>query len=123
MLRLSERRCDHLTRQREINRTARFRRRDREGAVDHRRELLAISQLIVPFDDLADHAGLIVHLLGPVNVAVARSQQAGFRKRRSARGQENATFSRAAFMAAQTMFAVPTLTCTITAGIRRDTMP
>ena len=34
-----------------------------------------------------------------------------------------ATFSRAAFMAAQIMFAVPTLTCTITAGIRRDTMP
>jgi len=34
-----------------------------------------------------------------------------------------ATFSRAAFNAAQTMFAVPTLTCTITAGMRRDTMP
>ena len=30
---------------------------------------------------------------------------------------------RAAFIAAQTMFAVPTLTCAITAGIRRDTMP
>jgi hypothetical protein len=34
-----------------------------------------------------------------------------------------ATFSRAAFKAAQIMLAVPTLTCTITAGMRREIMP
>ena len=33
-----------------------------------------------------------------------------------------AMFSRAAFIAAQTMLAVPTLTCTITAGILRETI-
>ena len=56
-----------------------------KGAVDHRFELLAVAQFIVPFDDLAQHAGLIEHLLRPVDVDVAGSRKP--RSRSVASGQ------------------------------------
>ncbi len=83
------RRRDHLAGKAQIDRAARLGAGDRQRPVDHGLELLAVAQLVVPFDQLAEHAGLVVHLLGPVDVAVARARQPDLRQRRSARGEQD----------------------------------
>ena len=78
-----------LARQGEVHGPARFRRCDRESAVNDGRQLLGVSQLVIPFDDLTDHARLIVHFLRPMDVAIARPRQTGLGQRRPACGEEN----------------------------------
>ena len=78
-----------FARQREVDRAAGRRRGDGEGAVDHGFELLAVAQFVFPFDDLAQHAGLVEHLLRPMDVDVARPGQPAFGQRRAAGGEQD----------------------------------
>ena len=52
-------------------------------------ELLAVAQLVVPFDQFPDHAGLVVHFLRPVDIAVARAEQTRFRDGRAPGREKN----------------------------------
>ena len=66
---------------------------DRQRAVDDGFELDAVPQLVVPFDDFAQHAGLVEHLLRPVDVGVARPREPTgeplLGQRRAAGGEED----------------------------------
>ena len=84
-----QRRRQDFARQRQIDRPAGRGSRDGKRAVDHRFELLAVAQFVVPFDDLAQHAGLIEHFLRPVDVDVAGSRKAALGQRRAAGGEQD----------------------------------
>ena len=84
-----QRRRQDFARQGQIDRPAGRGSRDGKGAVDHRLELLAVAQFIVPFDDLAQHAGLIEHFLRPVDVDVAGSRKPALGQRRAAGGEQD----------------------------------
>ena len=64
------------------------RHRDFMRARHHVGDLLGHAQLVVPFDDLAHHAGLVEHLLAPVDLARARAELALLGDRRAA-GRED----------------------------------
>ncbi len=78
-----------FARQCQIDRTLRRAGGDRQGAVDHGFELDAVPQLVIPFDDLAQHTGLVEHLLRPVDVGVARAWEPLLGQRRAAGGEED----------------------------------
>jgi hypothetical protein len=84
-----ERLGERLARQAEVDRAARLAHSDREGAIDDRLHLLAVAQLVVPLDILAQHAGLVVHLLAPVDRQVATAEPATLGGRRAPRGEED----------------------------------
>ena len=81
--------CQHFARQRQIDGALRLGRRHGESAVDYGFELLAVAQLVFPFDDLAQHAGLIEHLLRPVDVNVARTGERALSQWRPAGGKQD----------------------------------
>src|SRR6516162_11331328 len=66
----------YFARQSEINRAHGLTLGNAKRAVDNGLELLAVAQLIVPFNRLAKHSRLIEHFLGPMNVEAAMSGQA-----------------------------------------------
>ena len=98
---------EHLARQGEVNRSRRLRGRDGERAIDHRFHLRPVAQLVIPFDELAQHARLVVHLLAPMDIGVARAGNAllvsGVRPAVTRIG----TFSRTAFATPQIVFGAP----------------
>ena len=59
-------------------------------------ELVAVAQLVVPLHQLAHHAGLVEHLLRPVDAGVARAELAELGDRLAPGGEEIGTWSRAA---------------------------
>ncbi len=79
----------HLARQGEIDRPLGRAGRQGQGAIDHGFELSAVAQLVIPFDHLAQHAGLVEHLLRPVDVGVARPGEPRFGQRRAAGGEQD----------------------------------
>ncbi len=81
--------AQYLARQREIDRTFRRSHREFQRAIDHGRGLVATLHLVVPLHHLAQHAGLVVHLLRPVDVRTARALCARLGERRAARGQQH----------------------------------
>ena len=81
--------AEHLARQREIDRTFRRSRRQFQRAIDHGCDLVAALHLVVPLHHLAQHAGLVVHLLRPVDVRAARTFGAGLGERRASGGQQH----------------------------------
>ena len=86
--RLRQRRRQRLARQRQIHRPARARHRDLVGARHHVGDLLRHAQLVVPLHHLAQHPGLVEHLLAPVDVAVAAAELALLGDRRAAGGED-----------------------------------
>ncbi len=84
-----ERRGEDFTRQREIDRSGRRGLRDAVRAVDDLLDVHAVAQFVIPLHDFAHHAGLIEHLLRPVNVAVPRAEAALFVERRAARHKDD----------------------------------
>jgi hypothetical protein len=72
----------------EVNRSRRLRGRDGERGIDHRLDLRAVAQLVIPSDELAQHARLVAHLLAPMNIGVARTGKPLFRQRCPAGGDE-----------------------------------
>ena len=81
--RLVERRRQRLARQHQIDRPARRRHRDLMRARHHVGDLARHAQLVVPLHDLAHHAGLVEHLLAPVDLARARAEAALLGDRRA----------------------------------------
>src|SRR5216683_5506834 len=79
----------HLAWQCEIDRTARFRHRHRERAVDHRFELVEVAKFVVPLGPLARDASLVEGFLRPVDVDIARAAQSLFGKRRTPRSEDD----------------------------------
>jgi hypothetical protein len=69
---LAEALRQHLARQRDVHRALRLALADGERAVEHGLDLLGVAQLVVPLDELAQHAALVEVLLRPVDVVVAR---------------------------------------------------
>ena len=86
--RLRQRRRQRLARQRQIDRPARARHGHLIGARDDVGDLLGHAQLVVPLHRLAQHAGLVEHLLAPVDVAVAAAELALLGDRRAAGGED-----------------------------------
>ena len=73
-----QRRADDVGRQRQVDGAGRRAARNRERAVDHRLELIAPPQLVVPLHELAHQAALVERLLGPVDALAARGRQSAF---------------------------------------------
>ncbi len=73
---LLQRLSDHIPWQGEVDRAARLVERELQGTVDDRFQLRRLAQLVVPLDILPHHPGLIVALLRPLDVNVARAAQA-----------------------------------------------
>ena len=67
-----------LARQHEIDRPARRRHGDFIGARHDVADLARHAQLVIPLHQLAQHAGLVEHLLRPVDRSVARSRTLPF---------------------------------------------
>ena len=66
----------HLARQRQVDRAFRLAGRRRRARGRPRfRAAAPFLQLVIPFDQLAHHPGLVEHLLRPVDVDVARARQ------------------------------------------------
>ena len=84
-----ERRRQRLARQAQIDRAARLGHGDRQRPIDDRLDLLAVAQLVVPLDVLAQHAALVVHLLAPVDRHVAAAGATALGQRRAPRGEED----------------------------------
>jgi hypothetical protein len=80
--------AQRLARQHQIDRAARRGHRRLVGARDHVGDLPRHAQLVVPFDDLAQHAGLVEHFLRPVDRPAARTEVAGLGDRRAAGGEQ-----------------------------------
>ena len=78
---------ERFARQHEIDRPARVRHRDFDTACDNVTDLARHAQFVVPFHQLAHHAGLVEHFLRPVDRAAARTERAFLRDRRAARRQ------------------------------------
>ena len=72
-----------LARQDEIDRAHRARHRRLIGAGHDIADLLGHAQLVVPFHQLAQHAGLVEHFLRPVDRAVAAAEISGLGDRRA----------------------------------------
>ena len=87
--RLTNRLAQHLARKAEIHRTLWRGRRQLQRAIDHVGDLVAALHLIVPLHHLAQHAGLVVHLLRPVDVDIARAGRATLGERRAAGRQQH----------------------------------
>jgi len=68
--------AQHLARQREIGGAARRAHHHFHRALDDPRGLQRQAQFVVPLHHLAQHAGLVEHFLRPVDLAVARAQEA-----------------------------------------------
>ncbi len=81
--------AQHLARQRQIDRPLRRCHREFQRAVHYTRGLVAALHLIVPLDHLAQHAGLVVHLLRPVDMRAARTFSASLGEWRAAGGQQH----------------------------------
>ena len=77
-----------LARQHQIDRPARMRHRHFDAARDHVADLARHAQFVVPFHQLAHHAGLVEHFLRPVDRADARAEAALLGDRRAAGGQD-----------------------------------
>ena len=78
------RRRQRLARQRQVHRAAGARQRRLQCPRHHQMRLVGAPQLVVPLDELAHHAGLVEHLLGPVDRPVARTEGAVLQDRRAA---------------------------------------
>src|SRR4029450_923469 len=65
----------HFPWQRKINRAHGLALGDCQRPVDDGFELLAVAQLIVPLDRLAQHSRLIEHLLRPMNIQAAMTRE------------------------------------------------
>ena len=85
---LVDRGGQRLARQHQIDRPARRRHRDLVRARHHVGDLARHAQLVVPLHHLADHAGLVEHLLAPVDLARARAERALLGDRRAPRRQD-----------------------------------
>ena len=79
---------ERLARQDEIDRPHRACHRRLVGAGDDVADLLGHAQLVVPFHQLAHHAGLVEHFLRPVDRAVAAAEISGLGNRRASRREE-----------------------------------
>ncbi len=86
--RIRHRRGQRLARQRQIDRPARAGHHDLIGARHHVDDLLRDAQLVIPLHRLAQHPGLVEHLLAPVDVAVAAAELALLGDRRASRGED-----------------------------------
>ena len=78
-----ERRRQRLARQHQIDRPARRGHRHLMRARHHVGGLAGHAQLVIPLHDLAHHAGLVEHLLAPVDLARARAELALLGDRRA----------------------------------------
>ena len=78
----------YLARQRQIDRPPGLAGGDGEGAIDNGFELMAVSQLVIPFDQFAHHPGLVEHLLRPVDVDIAGARQPFLGQWRAAGGEQ-----------------------------------
>ena len=89
----SRRRIDsfaqHLARQAEIDRPGRRGGGDLHRPRHHVGDLVRPAHLVVPFDELAQHAGLVEHLLRPVDVNVAGAGGPILGDRRAAGGDQH----------------------------------
>ena len=81
--RLGQRRRQRLARQHQIDRPARMRHRDFNSARRHIADLAGLTQFVIPFHQLAHHAGLIEHFLRPMDRARARAERALLGDRRA----------------------------------------
>ena len=84
----AKRRGQRLARQHQIDRPARVRHRHLHRTRDQVADLVGLAQLVIPFHQLAQHAGLIEHFLRPVDGARARAERTLFGDRRSARSKD-----------------------------------
>jgi hypothetical protein len=74
----------------QIDRPHRLGHGDVERAVDGGFHGFAVRQLVIPFDEFAQHGALIAHFLGPMDFAAAHAHQpAFFGIRRASRGEEH----------------------------------
>jgi len=80
---------EDLARQREVDGPLRLGLGERQRTVDDRLELGEVPELVVPFDELADHRALVEGLLRPVDRAVAAAVQAGLGERIASRAEED----------------------------------
>ena len=92
----SRRRCcgvarlsQHFARHGEIDRPHRLAERHGKGPVDHRLDMLAAAQFVVPLRRLAHQAGLVEHFLRPLDRAVAGAVRAGLVIGRAAGGEQH----------------------------------
>ena len=74
--RLGERRRQRLARQHHVDRPARMRHGDLDAARHHVAGLRRYAQFVIPLHQLAQHAGLVEHLLAPLDGPVARAEDA-----------------------------------------------
>ncbi len=70
----------HFARQRQVDRALRFGSSRPQRTIDHVVDLACVAQLVVPLHQFAHHAGLVEHLLRPVDARVARAERAGLRR-------------------------------------------
>ena len=87
--RSGDRRRQRLTRQHQIDRAARSGHRHLIGARGDIGGLFRHAQFVIPFDQLAQHAGLVEHFLRPVDLAVARAEAAFLGDRGAAGGDDH----------------------------------
>ena len=85
-----QRRRQHFTRQREIDRPLWLTHREIDCAVNRVLQHFRVGKLVIPLHKLAQHGALIAHFLRPVNFARALAHQRAFlAERRAARGHQN----------------------------------
>ncbi len=80
--------AEDLAREAEIDRASGRGGGDFEGAGDDVVDLVGTAELVVPLDHFAQHAGLVEHLLRPVDVDVAGARGAGLGDGSAAGGEQ-----------------------------------
>ena len=86
--RLRQRRRQRLARQHDVDRPARMRHRHFHRTRHHVAGLRGHAQFVIPFHQLAHHAGLVEHFLAPLDRARARAERAFLGDRRAAGGED-----------------------------------
>ena len=81
--------AQHFPWKRKINRPAGLAPRQFQRPVDHRGDLRPVAEFVVPFDQLAQHARLVEHLLGPVNAGISRAVKFKLGERGPAGGEQD----------------------------------